>query len=88
MNVDIIKIDGSLIKSIDHDRNSQIITGTILDFSQQLELTTVAEFVHNEAVLNYVKEIGIDYLQGFHLGEPVPIETLDPQVRLLNNKSA
>ena len=82
LNVDIIKIDGSLIKEIDHDRNSQIITSTILDFSQQLEITTVAEFVHNEAVLNYVKEIGIDYLQGFHLGEPVPIETLNQEVRL------
>jgi len=76
LNVDYIKIDGSLIKEIDQDVNSQIITSTILDFSQQLEIATVAEFVHNQAVLDHVQNLGIDYVQGFHLGEPVPIETL------------
>ena len=76
LNVDYIKIDGSLIKSIDQDTNSQIITSTILDFSRQLKIATVAEFVHNQAVLDYVQNMGIDYLQGYHLGEPVPIETL------------
>jgi len=76
LNVDYIKIDGSLIKNIDQDVNSQIITTTILDFSHQLEIATVAEFVHNQPVLDYVQNLGIDFLQGFHLGEPVPIETL------------
>ena len=76
LNVDYIKIDGSLIKAIDRDANSQIITSTILDFSQQLKIATVAEYVHNQAVLDYVQKLGIDYVQGFHLGEPVPIETL------------
>ena len=76
LNVDYIKIDGSLIKEIDQDANSQIITSTILDFSQQLKIATVAEYVHDQAVLDYVQKLGIDYVQGFHLGEPVPIETL------------
>ena len=79
LNVDFIKIDGSLIKSIDTDVNSKIITSTILDFAQQLEVKTVAEFVHNEAVLDYVKRLGIDYVQGFYLGEPFPIENLTEQ---------
>lgn len=76
LDVDYIKIDGSLIKNIDRDKNSQIITSTILDFSQQLNIKIVAEFVHNQAVLDYVQNLGIDYVQGFHLGEPVPIENL------------
>ena len=76
LNVDFIKIDGSLIKAIDRDVNSQIITSTILDFSQQLKIATVAEYVHNQAVLDHVQNLGIDYVQGFHLGEPVPIESL------------
>ena len=76
LNVDCIKIDGSLIKTIDQDRNSQIITSTILDFSQQLEIDTVAEFVHNHAVLSYAQNMGIDYVQGFYLGEPMPIGSL------------
>ena len=76
LNVDYIKIDGSLIKNIDHDRNSQIICSTILNFSSELEMQTVAEFVHNDSVLEYVKDMGFDYLQGFHLGEPMPIYDL------------
>ncbi|MDH5767234.1 MAG: EAL domain-containing protein, partial [Gammaproteobacteria bacterium] len=76
LQVDCIKIDGSLIKKIDQDRNSQIITSTILDFSKQLGIETVAEFVHSPAVLSYTQDIGIDYVQGFYLGEPVPIESL------------
>jgi len=76
LKVDYIKIDGSLIKNIDHDRNSQIICSTILNFSSELEMQTVAEFVHNDAVLEYVQNMGFDYLQGFHLGEPMPIHDL------------
>ena len=76
LKVDYIKIDGSLIKNIDHDRNSQIICSTILNFSSELEMSTVAEFVHNDAVLEYVQNMEFDYLQGFHLGEPVPIRDL------------
>ena len=76
LNIDVIKIDGSLIKTIDTDKRSQIISTTIIDFSRQLELSTVAEFVHNESVLDYVRSIGIDYVQGYHLGEPVPIDVL------------
>lgn len=74
LNVDFIKIDGSLIKNIDNDPQSQIISSTILDFARQLNLKTVAEFVHNESVLTYVQNMGFDYVQGFHLCEPLPIE--------------
>ena len=76
LNVDYIKIDGSLIKSIDHDVNSQIISRTIMDFANQLGIETVAEFIHNEKVMAYTQKMGIDYLQGFYLGEPEAIETL------------
>lgn len=76
LKVDYIKVDGSLIKDIDHNPNSQIICRTILNFSSELEMSTVAEFVHSESVLNYVKDLGFDYLQGFHLGEPEPIHDL------------
>ena len=76
LNVDYIKIDGSLIRNIDHDKNSQIISKAILSFAKQLNLKTVAEFIHNEQVMQYAKDMGVDYLQGFHLGKPEPIEKL------------
>lgn len=70
LNVDIIKIDGSLIKNIDHDRQSQIIVETIIKFANQLNIKTVAEFVHSESVKQKVIEMGIDYIQGYHVGKP------------------
>lgn len=76
LKVDYIKVDGSLIKDIDHNSSSQVICKTILGFSRELEMHTVAEFVHSQDVLDYVKNMGFDYLQGYHLGEPVPIQTL------------
>ena len=76
LNIDYIKIDGSIIKSIDHDMNSQIILRTILDFAGQLGYETVAEFVHNEKVQQYTQSMGINYLQGFHLSEPVALESI------------
>jgi len=70
LNVDFIKIDGSLIKNIDNDKTLEVITRTIIDFAKQLNIKTVAEFVHSDSVLAKVKELGIDYSQGYLLGEP------------------
>jgi EAL domain-containing protein (putative c-di-GMP-specific phosphodiesterase class I) len=70
LNADFIKIDGSLIKNIDKDKDSEIITEAIIAFSKKLGSKTVVEFVHNEEVYKKVKSMGADFSQGFHLGEP------------------
>lgn len=70
LKVDFIKIDASLIKNITEDINSQIIAETIVAFSKKLNIKTIAEFVHSEEVYKKVKELGIDYSQGYYLGEP------------------
>jgi PAS domain S-box-containing protein/diguanylate cyclase (GGDEF)-like protein len=70
LKADFIKIDGSLIKNIDTDENSRIITEAIIAFSKKLGSKTVVEYVHNEAVSKKVKTLGADFSQGFYLGEP------------------
>ncbi len=70
MNVDFLKIDGSLIKNIDTDKNSYLVVETIVDFANKLGIKTVAEFVHSSTVIDKVKEMGIDYSQGFYIDEP------------------
>ncbi len=70
INTDFIKIDGSLIKNIDTDESSQIVVGLIIAFAKQLHIKTIAEHVHNIDVYHKVKELGIDYSQGYHLGIP------------------
>jgi len=73
LNVDFIKIDGSIIKNIDHDKNAKVVTELIVDFAQRLNIETIAEFVYKEEVLEIVKTMGVDYSQGFHLGKPEQI---------------
>jgi len=70
MHSDFMKIDGSLIKNIDRDRNARLIVETIVIFAKKLKKKTVAEFVHSQEVYNVVKELGIDYAQGYLLGRP------------------
>ncbi len=70
LKVDFIKIDGSMIKNIDTDENSQIIVSTIVDFAKKLKIKTVGEFVHSKSVYDKLKELGVNYSQGFYLGEP------------------
>lgn len=72
LQVDSLKIDATLIRNIDHDTQARVLVRTIVDFCGQLGIKTVAEFVHSAAVHQVVKELGIDYSQGFHLGEPAP----------------
>ena len=70
LDVDYIKIDGSLIKNINSDNNLYLTVQTIVGFAKALKIKTVAEFVHNEDVLNCVQILDIDYSQGFFIDEP------------------
>ncbi len=70
MRVDYIKIDGSLIENIDIDKNSYLIVETVVEFARKLGVKTIAEFVHSSTVIDKVKELGIDYSQGFYIDEP------------------
>lgn len=72
LNPDFIKIDGSLIKDIDKDKNAQIVVETIVAFSKKMGIKTVAEFVHSSTVLSTVKQLGIDYSQGYFIDMPSP----------------
>lgn len=76
LDIDFIKIDGSLIRYIDRDSNAKIVAATVVDFARRLNVQTVAEFVHSYEVEQEVRSIGVDYLQGFLLGEPVPLNSL------------
>ncbi len=70
LDVDFIKVDGSFIKRLDSDKNSQKITESIVSFAKSIGAEVIAEFVHSKEVYEKVKEYGIDYAQGYYIGEP------------------
>jgi diguanylate cyclase (GGDEF)-like protein len=70
LNVDYLKLDSSLIKTIDRNSNARAVAETISEFGKKLRIKTIAEFVHTKAVRDVVADIGIDYSQGSYIGEP------------------
>jgi len=71
INSDYMKIDGSLVKNIDNDKNARLVVETIIMFAKKLNKKTVAEYVHTKDVEDVVKELGADYVQGYYLGKPL-----------------
>ena len=68
---DYIKIDGSLIKHINEDSDSLELVKSIVRFSQELHIKTIAEFIHNKEVFDIVYDLGVDEFQGYYFSEPI-----------------
>ena len=70
LDIDILKIDGSLIRDIDTNKNSYHIVETIGDFAKKMGIKTVAEQIETIDELKTIKSLNIDYVQGYLLGKP------------------
>jgi diguanylate cyclase (GGDEF)-like protein/PAS domain S-box-containing protein len=71
--VEILKIDGQFVRLIAHDEVDRAMVRSMGDIGRVMGMKTVAEYVENEATLKVLREIGIDYAQGSHVGRPVPL---------------
>ncbi|MFC5512118.1 EAL domain-containing protein [Massilia jejuensis] len=76
LDVDILKIDGQFIKNLIDDPLDQAAVSCFVEVARVVGVKTVAEFVDRAAVLERVRELGIDFAQGYHLHQPEPLETL------------
>lgn len=72
--IDFLKIDGLLVKDILDDPTDFTLVKSINEMSKSMGKRTVAEFVESPRLLNAVRDIGIDFAQGNHIGEPELIE--------------
>jgi len=70
LHPDGIKIDGSLIKDILVDKNDELLVKTIVDFAKKVGIKVVAEFVETEEIFEKLKELGVDYFQGYLFSPP------------------
>jgi Amt family ammonium transporter len=68
--VDILKIDGAIVKDIVLDEASAAMVIAINEVGHAMKLRTIAEYVENDAIKSRLTEIGIDYAQGFVFGQP------------------
>ena len=70
LTVDVVKIDGSFIRSITVDKQNQIFIRNLLSLAGTLGVSTVAECVETEEDADYLSAEGVDLLQGYYFGRP------------------
>ena len=68
--VDYLKIDGSFIRHLPYDTMDQHLVKAIVAVAHGLGKKTVAEFVQDELTMSLLREYGVDYAQGHHIGKP------------------
>ncbi|OGP16279.1 MAG: hypothetical protein A2V21_312080 [Deltaproteobacteria bacterium GWC2_55_46] len=73
LDVDYIKIDGTFIRDLGHNRNNQLFVKAIADVARGMGIKSVAEFVESEETLKIIKKLGVDYAQGYFIGKPEPL---------------
>ena len=76
LDIDFVKIDGSLIEKITTSKDLEIIVNTIANFSKEFKVKTVAEYVSNEDIYNKIKELNIDYCQGYYFDRPLSYDNV------------
>lgn len=76
LKVDSLKIDGMFVKDMLTDRLDFEMVKSINEIGHVMGLETIAEFVENDAILEQLAEIGVDYVQGYAIGKPAPIDAI------------
>lgn len=74
--VDYLKIDGSLVRAVDDDSIDRAIIDGIVNVARVMGIRTIASMVEDEGSLDMLRILGVDYVQGFAVAEPLPIPTI------------
>ena len=74
--VDFVKIDGAFILDVLSDRVDAAMVRALHQVSQEMNIQSIAEFVENQAIADWLQKVGIEYAQGYHFHKPTPIEDL------------
>lgn len=74
--VDYLKIDGTFVRDILEDKIDFAMVRSINEIGHVMGKRTIAEFVENERILQWMTEIGVDYAQGYGVARPAPLDQL------------
>ncbi len=74
LSVDYIKIDGSFVVDMLNDPVDRAMVKAIVSVGHIMGIQVIAEWVENQETLELLREMGVDYAQGFHLGRPEAIQ--------------
>lgn len=82
--VDFLKMDGSYVQDITHNDIDFAMVKSIHSIAEAMHIKTIAEFVESTEAVQLLKDIGVDYGQGFFLGKPVPLESILKNINQLD----
>ncbi len=71
--VDYLKIDGSFVKGIADDEIDLAMVKAVNNIGHAMGMKTIAEYVHNEEIRTKLREIGVDFAQGYAVSRPTPL---------------
>ncbi len=74
--VDYLKIDGDFISDLPDGATDQLIVKSIVEIAQGTGKHTIAEFVSDAQILRHIRELGVNYAQGYHIGPPAPVAAI------------
>lgn len=77
LSVDFLKIDGAFVREMANDRIDYAMVSSINQIGQLMGIQTIAEFVENDAILEKLKELKVDFAQGYGIGRPRPLRQPD-----------
>lgn len=78
--VDYLKIDGKFVRNIDNSQINRSIVDAIIKIGHELGLEIIAEYVEDEQIRQKLSSCNIDYIQGFAIGKPFPLqEVINPK---------
>ena len=77
LSIDFLKIDGSLVKEIHHNKRAYTLVNALVEFCINNNIKVIAEFVENEQTVDVLKEMGVDYGQGWHFSKALSFNELD-----------
>ena len=81
--VDFVKIDGTFIQNIHTNPKDYAMAKSINDLAHFLGQETIAEFAENDEVIEKIREIGVDYIQGWGVGRPAPLSELAEKLGMM-----
>jgi diguanylate cyclase (GGDEF)-like protein len=74
LDVDYFKIDGSFVRDLESSSLSMAVIRSITDIAHVLDKKTIAEHTENDAIFASLRDLGVDYAQGYGIHRPEPIE--------------
>ena len=74
--ISYLKIDGEFVRDLPDSPADRLIVKALVDVCEGLGIKTIAEFVTDQRTMDIVRELGVDFAQGYHLGKPEPVSAL------------